>query len=142
MDSGSGGYRKKLVDDTPASPSPPHSPPPGLNSGAPVTKPIIIPTEWRLSSRRGAESPPLRLSRFTMRTPTPPPLTEKLKTVPIARVDVNEMGRQEWDTDDEDTSAPPQTRPEIIIPTMDVISAAKQVGDKFARKEEFKHGLC
>ncbi|XP_016839024.1 uncharacterized protein LOC100121415 isoform X2 [Nasonia vitripennis] len=133
---------RKVFDDTPASPSPPHSPPSHDSRSAP----IIIPTERRPRYVPVADSPPRvsvsgRGRNYFGRSPSPEPQSAIPNVVPISKVDINQMQPGEWDTDEEDDRpAPINKRPEIVVPKPpDVAAAAKKLGETFPfKKEEFK----
>lgn len=103
---------KKVLEDCPASPSPPGSP--TMHSRT-VTGPIIIPTD------RHIDSPPRSKTTYS---PTPPVIPIP-NIIPITRVNVKEQGPKEWDSDNEDESA--TSRPKIIIPTASILKKSSSL---------------
>ncbi|KAJ8678941.1 hypothetical protein QAD02_014728 [Eretmocerus hayati] len=103
-----------LLNDTPASPSPPHSPAshPGSNrigDADPRYKPVVIPTER-------CRSPGRSRPKYS-RSPTPEPADPEAppNIVSITRINMKELSPQEWDTDESDTDAPSRPR-QLNIP--------------------------
>ncbi|XP_023245771.1 uncharacterized protein LOC106640107 isoform X2 [Copidosoma floridanum] len=123
---------KKVFDDTPASPSPPHSP--AHSTSSHDSAPKVIPLERH---SRFVPIQPMKIDTVTdfFRNRSPSPALDVLKIVPIPRTNMKDIGPLDWDSDDECEVAP-KPRPPIIVPSKpDVVTATKKAMDNLTSRD-------